>query len=334
MSLSLDRYIHLTDSIQKNSKIDGVKQSLEQQWSWLFEAPESGINVTFEQLKKFRTHSEELLKNEVNFLPCNWFYSGITRSHQGQLDDITTTKGSMSIQWDLHLILEGTGFYQGKNYQLTAPPGTVILIPPTETLVYRRSDASAKWIHQWVAFPMEGSPADLIHRLPKTGGLYHRQVDAYAFQKIREVLHDIATKNHMESEQAMSEQRSGLEKVLAMTIQSSNGGFQTNQTVLKACHFINDNVSTNLTIDDIARQCNLSPSRVSHIFREKFGVSPIVWRNEMRLAKACQLLTDSYYSVGEIAAQVGYEDQLYFSKLFKKRMGFTPSGYRNIQWRR
>ncbi|WP_317929939.1 helix-turn-helix transcriptional regulator [Halioxenophilus sp. WMMB6] len=71
--------------------------------------------------------------------------------------------------------------------------------------------------------------------------------------------------------------------------------------------------------------------RLSHIFKEYLGVSPIIWRNEIRLEKACQLLTYSQYNIGQIAAMVGYEDQLYFAKVFKKRLGFTPSAYRAIQ---
>jgi len=64
-------------------------------------------------------------------------------------------------------------------------------------------------------------------------------------------------------------------------------------------------------------------------FKEWAGVSPTVYRNGIRVSVAKSLLANSNFSVSEIAAHIGFEDQYYFSRLFKKVTGHSPREYRN-----
>lgn len=75
---------------------------------------------------------------------------------------------------------------------------------------------------------------------------------------------------------------------------------------------------------------HVSLSHLSTVFKQTTGNNLISYVTELRLEKARELLSDMQYSISEVAALSGYSDAKYFAKLFKKKMGSTPSEYRNL----
>ena len=78
----------------------------------------------------------------------------------------------------------------------------------------------------------------------------------------------------------------------------------------------------------IANDASSSPSRLSALFREHFGISVIKWRDQIRMLKAKELVVHSQDPIGDIASRVGYPDALYFSRRFKDHFGVAPSHFR------
>ena len=77
----------------------------------------------------------------------------------------------------------------------------------------------------------------------------------------------------------------------------------------------------------IAQAVNFSPSYVSRRFKEEVGVSLMTYISEQRIQTAKRLLSTTEMSVREVASYVGIPDWNYFTKLFKKSAGCTPSEY-------
>lgn len=75
-------------------------------------------------------------------------------------------------------------------------------------------------------------------------------------------------------------------------------------------------------------QYQISRFRIAHEFTAAFGQSPIAYLNELRLQKACKLLTNSDARIGEISAEVGFESTNHFINLFRRQHGMTPGAYR------
>ncbi len=81
-------------------------------------------------------------------------------------------------------------------------------------------------------------------------------------------------------------------------------------------------------LEVVARACGLSPSRLSHLFKEQTGQTLQRYSEELRLRLAQQLLAHSSLPVGEIAAETGFEDPFYFAKRFRRFARCSPSEYR------
>ena len=92
--------------------------------------------------------------------------------------------------------------------------------------------------------------------------------------------------------------------------------------------FIHNNSSENISVAALAKQEMMSVSHFRALFREAFGCSPYEYLMKVRLSKASSYLLESNMRIGEIAALCGFPDQLYFSRLFSKRYGMSPSVYR------
>lgn len=92
--------------------------------------------------------------------------------------------------------------------------------------------------------------------------------------------------------------------------------------------FMKDHLDQKLSVDDMAAKHHFSSSHFSSLFRKSTGMPPIDYFLHLKMQKACQLLFSNDSKIKIIALQLGYEDQYYFSRIFKKYMGMSPEQYR------
>jgi len=102
-----------------------------------------------------------------------------------------------------------------------------------------------------------------------------------------------------------------------------------NDVIDDVIHFMHENIEHKLTLADIAIQAGLSTSHLSLLFHKKTYYSPLQYLNHLRIQKACQLLDFTDMKINQISPKVGFEDALYFTRIFKKNMGLSPSEYRD-----
>ena len=101
------------------------------------------------------------------------------------------------------------------------------------------------------------------------------------------------------------------------------------QTVESIIAYVNDNYpDSNLNVQSIATHFGLSPGYVSTLFKAENGSSLSDWITTCRISKSGELLSATGKTIQQIANEVGYDDMRYFMRLFKKRMGLTPTQYR------
>ena len=87
----------------------------------------------------------------------------------------------------------------------------------------------------------------------------------------------------------------------------------------------------NLSVEELAKLCNLSLSSFKRQFKTIFQDSPINYINHKRIEKAKELLKVSDYAISEISFHIRIHDPQYFTRFFKKKVGITPSSFRKKQ---
>src|SRR5690606_974499 len=93
----------------------------------------------------------------------------------------------------------------------------------------------------------------------------------------------------------------------------------------EALKYIRENFNKNITLEDVARSVYISPYYLSHLFKEELNITFLEYLTMVRMEEAKGLLKDTSLSIVAVASQVGYEDASYFSKVFKKYVGMSPS---------
>lgn len=102
----------------------------------------------------------------------------------------------------------------------------------------------------------------------------------------------------------------------------------TEMLVFKEAEYISAHYSEEIDFDLCAKRCNMSRSRFTHLFTKTVGTSPLQYQQQFRLEQASELLRFSGLSISEVSESVGFSDALYFSRLFRKHTGISPSEYR------
>jgi two-component system, response regulator YesN len=104
---------------------------------------------------------------------------------------------------------------------------------------------------------------------------------------------------------------------------------QENPIIKKVCEYIRDHISENISLDQMALVAQVSPFYLSKLFKEEKGETFINYISDLRLEKAKQMLTTTTTTIKEISTDIGYNDQNYFSKLFKNKFGISPTEFRD-----
>lgn len=112
---------------------------------------------------------------------------------------------------------------------------------------------------------------------------------------------------------------------------NSNLSFSNNknkEVVDAAIHFMKENIERRISLQDILDYVGYSSTHFSTLFKRQVGDSPLAYFNRLKIEQACHMLQTTNLHINQICYKVGIEDSLYFSRLFSKMMGMSPSDYR------
>jgi AraC-like DNA-binding protein len=110
-----------------------------------------------------------------------------------------------------------------------------------------------------------------------------------------------------------------------VTVFNTMEGFKKFQVALE---YIQENLASPISLDELANLANLNPTYFSDLFHQLMGLSPIQYVNRRKIEQAQILLLTTDKPLKEIARRIGFDDEFYFSRLFKKNTGIAPASYR------
>jgi len=120
-----------------------------------------------------------------------------------------------------------------------------------------------------------------------------------------------------------------MEKIMRV-IYENRGQKQTNQHLINAINYIKENFDKDVSLETVARNVFVSNYYLSHLFREELNMTFSDYVNKIRMDKSLTLIKTTSKTVQEIAEEVGINDASYFTKIFKKYFGVTPTSYMKI----
>ena len=229
----------------------------------------------------------------------------------------------------IHYILSGSGYYTvGKMSRRLSQGDAFILYPGVE--VQYHADKEEPWEYGWAGF-MGADAASIIRNTAFTKDTPYILKGKIPEEEIRNGLEQIyhVKGNTYEAAVAMA---GALYSLLSVFMHYGGGENPEKdlQTIYveKAEKYIETNYSYPVTVEDVAAYVGISRSHLFRSFQAYMGKSPKEYLSEYRIKQACHLLKETDLSVSAIAYSVGFENNLYFSKAFKKQKGTSPSEYR------
>lgn len=229
-------------------------------------------------------------------------------------------------------IVEGRGYLNvnGENYAATA--GDVYILRKNTTHTYW-SDAKSPWVK--IFFNIRGSLAEKILDEYQLGGSGRVVLEADGLeQDFRDMLEDLQDSTVGQTERFDRAVLKFLEIVIKLTnMQRAAGTRKDNlMSVEKEMNTLIEYITMNprriVSNQELADVIFRSKDYVIKRFFANFGVTPYDYQIQQKMFSARNMLANMNLSVKEIANALGYDDQHYFSYMFKKRCGMSPTQYR------
>ena len=231
--------------------------------------------------------------------------------------------------WLLVFTISGKGHLKAglRDYELT--PDNIALVAPG-TLTDFSGSKHSSWNFYWVVFQCADNWRPYL-QWPQSGpGVCQLEGASESFAAVERNLSQLYH-NYVESGPLKMElDHNLLEQLLlrcaACLPRESNRKMDPRVHVARA--YIDEHYTADIVLADVAAASNISSSRLSGLFKKETGSSVMAYRNELRLVKAAQLLLHSNLRIADIGDRVGYSEQAFFSRIFRKHLGMSPRQYR------
>lgn len=226
--------------------------------------------------------------------------------------------------------VDGSGWFGIKGVKHEVPTNSFFILPAGEPHSYGAS-INHPWTIYWIHFRGTLAPAyaflpDKIYQIqPTSNSRIRDRIDL--FEEIFSTLDKDLTPDGVCYSSALLHHYLASLKYLPQF--RENTGIAENDDIIDATiHFLNENVEKGLTLTEIAEYSGFSPSYLSAVFKKRTGFAPLTYFNHLKIRHACRMLTDSDMKMNTICHKVGIKDPYYFSRLFSKVIGMSPSEYR------
>ena len=239
-------------------------------------------------------------------------------------DEYRTNNLTGRDDWYLLYVISGTLCVKSDRSDLTCTSGNFLIFPPNRPYSYYHDlheQIECYWIH------FSGSDVE------KALGQYAFGI----FPEVNTITHDVVINarysnifnTFSQNDKFRDRELSILfDRLLLSLAKRISGAQSTKSALIKSLNYINSNYNTDIYIPALAELENLSLSRYNTVFREVTGTSPSNYIKQLRLSTACEFLLSTDMPINLIGESVGYPNPYFFSKMFKRNIGMSPTEYR------
>lgn len=228
--------------------------------------------------------------------------SPIEKSSINYYDFTFVTNGSMSYTAD------GRTYILEKNDAIFLPPGT------------ERSRQESNCAVSYVSFNFTTAPG------------YDFSFDKYMKNCITrdiKTLISVFPQSHMMQHYHSKEKLAGILNYILLELSDTMGFSPNNEHILKIIRYIDDNITSPITLSRVCKEINLSKEYTSAIFKKSMGCTLTDYINERKIRLAKDLITNRVMSLKDVSEYLGYSNYNYFSRLFKRYFDISPMALRS-----
>jgi AraC family transcriptional regulator, arabinose operon regulatory protein len=233
------------------------------------------------------------------------------------------------LDYQLLYIVKGKGFFKLEGNLTTVNEGNIIIYSPNEEQLYTYYFEDSPEVY-WVHFTGYGANECLEKSGLVNGQLFYMGLSNTCIESFKKIINELQIKKPMYDSISNA---IFLELLALIGRRKLELAGDTNRikdkNLQKIIEKIHSSYNLKWSVKDFARECNLSVYRFIHVFKNHSGLSPLEYLTKVRIDKAKELLLDSSLNISEISNIIGYDNPLYFSRIFKKTAGMPPSQFRN-----
>lgn len=227
--------------------------------------------------------------------------------------------------------VDGRGWYSVSGRKFVVSKDQYFILPAGMVHEYG-SDDSDPWTIYWIHFrgslarfyaednlaPLDVKPnkeSRINNRISLFEEVFHTLNRSYAIENLR---YAMATFQHyLASLRYLQQYRDAVVNPDAK------------DTVNMAMHYFEENIERHVTLKGVSEFVGISPSRLSALFKQKIGYSPLNYFILLKIKKACEILDATEMKINQVSLKLGFEDPYYFSRQFSNVMGMSPKAYRS-----
>lgn len=247
--------------------------------------------------------------------------------------------------WQLIFTLSGAGRFRFADGGLVTRPGDTILLRPGTPQDYTVDESARRWRFLWFHFLPRAGWEPWMRAWPLVApGTHHLRLRAVADHPAGQGERTVGRQLRRAHRYATEHSRRGddrafnaleaallhLDELNPLAIADPEP--RRDARVEAAVVEMRRHLARPFSLAALARRHGLSPSRLAHLFRADMGVAPGRYLEAARLERARRLLGSTRRGVQEIAVEVGFDDQAYFSRRFKRATGYSPRTFRAALW--
>jgi AraC family transcriptional regulator, arabinose operon regulatory protein len=235
-------------------------------------------------------------------------------------------------QYILIYCIDGSGWFEIDGVKHKVQPNNYFILPKGKSHTYG-SSLNNPWTIYWIHFDgekagffSEGLDKPNPVNPERNSRIEHR---LNLFEEIFSTLKNGYSKNNLDYSTSSLFHFLGSLKFLGAYRESLSARDKKQDIVDDAIHYMRENIHKKLSLNNIADYIGLSASYFTALFHKKTGHSPLNYFIQLKIQQACHHLDFSDMKVNQISSLIGFDDPFYFSRIFTRVMGLSPSDYRD-----
>jgi AraC-like DNA-binding protein len=262
-------------------------------------------------------------------VPPNTVYPPNKNAHPVPFREVA--EGRTLPEFQFVYISDGEGVFYAESRTYTVKAGSILLLLPGMKHSYKPRYETG-WHEYWVGFT-----GSFFNGLVDEGILSRERIffeiglRDYVLSIFMQIFEEVRSQQPLYQVKACSQVYLLLAELLISERRKKHPEYSEQQQIVEKVKFyMEENIYKKINITNIAQEAGVNASRLNDVFKAYTSMTPYQYYIQIKINKACRLLEQMDISVKEAAFKLGFDDQYYFSRLFRQKTGIPPSRWKGF----